>query len=177
MARRVFTVADPRCGRSAALSQASTPGRICGFARTHQASREGLALAERPGQGLLVDDRATRGIDQHGRGFHQGQAPDVDQLTGLRGEAYMQRDGVGLAKQILQVPVIRAEIQLHLGGPPVYVEVHDAHGEPAGTADQACPIRPKPTMSAVLRRQWEREPTKASCLTRRPGWRGSQRYI
>ena len=85
MARRVFTVADPRCGRSAALSQASTPGRIRGFARTHQASRESLALAERPGQGLLVDDRATRGIDQHGRGFHQGQAPDVDQLAGSAG--------------------------------------------------------------------------------------------
>lgn len=97
MARRVFTVADPRCGRSTALSQASNPGRICGFARTHQATREGLALAERPGQGRLVDDRATRGIDQHGRGFHQGQ------------------------------------------------------GEPAGAADQACPIPPKPTMPAVLR--------------------------
>ena len=123
MARRVFTVADPRSGRSTALSQASNPGRICGFARTHQATREGLALAERPGQGRLVDDRATRGIDQHGRGFHQGQAPDVDQLAGLRGEAYMQLDGVGLAKQILQVPVIRAEIQFHPGWLPVCVVV------------------------------------------------------
>jgi hypothetical protein len=110
-------------------------------------------------------------------GFIRARRRTLISWRGLRGEAYMQRDGVGLAKQILQVPVIRAEIQLHLGGPPVYAEVHDAHGEPAGTADQACPIRPKPTMSAVLRRQWEREPTRASCLTRRPGWRGSQRYI
>jgi hypothetical protein len=54
--------------------------------------------------------------------------------------------------------------------------VQDAHGEPAGSADQACPIRPKPTMPAILRSA-EREPTMASFLTRRPGWRGSRRYI
>ena len=42
-------------------------------------------------------------------------------------------------EQILQVPVLRREFLLDLGGRPVGVVVEDAHGEPAGTAGQGLP--------------------------------------
>jgi len=51
----------------------------------------------------------------------------------------MEGDEVRLAEQILQVPVLRCEFLLDLGGWPAGVVIEDAHGEPAGTAGQGLP--------------------------------------
>ena len=51
----------------------------------------------------------------------------------------MQRDEIGLAKQILQIPALCAEFLLRLSGSPVYVVVQDADGEPAGAVGQGLP--------------------------------------
>lgn len=53
-------------------------------------------------QGILVDNAAARGIDQHGAGFHLRQPFRIDHAPGRRGERHVQADDVGLGKQRLE---------------------------------------------------------------------------
>jgi hypothetical protein len=48
--------------------------------------------AQRVRQRLLVDDRATSGVDQIGVGAHQRQAAGVDQMAGLRRQRAVDAD-------------------------------------------------------------------------------------
>ena len=70
------------------------------------------ARAQPPGrklgdEGVLVDDRSARGVDQAGAVPEQPESPSVEQPVRLVGEGDVDRDDVGLAEQIVELAVTR----------------------------------------------------------------------
>ena len=51
-----------------------------------------VAMTERIGQGLLVDNAAARGIDQYRAGFHSGDALGIQQTAGLVRQRHVNAD-------------------------------------------------------------------------------------
>ena len=82
-------------------------------------------------QGRLVDDRAARGVDQHGIGAHQGEAARVDDAPGLVVEAEMKRDNVGFREQRIE-GLDRGALQVCRHAAPVPGD--DVHADPGAEA-------------------------------------------
>ena len=83
----------------------------------------------------FVDQGPAAGVDQQGRGFHQGQALGIDQLAGLAGERTVQADHITVGQQGSQIGVART------GGTAMN---QDLHAEGGGDARHRCPNPPHP---------------------------------
>ena len=81
-----------------------------------QAGAEDPALAQRLVQRLAVDDRATGGVDQDGGRLHQRQLAAADEAACLGCIAQVERDDVGLTKDLVPFDQLDAA-----GGGPLRV--------------------------------------------------------
>ena len=93
--------------------------RIVGRGRLRVESVEGdpqqLSRVQSVQEGRLVDQPPASGVDQDRRRFHSGEAIRVDQARRLRGQWRVQRDHVGVGKEIVERAEGQTEASL-LGG-------------------------------------------------------------
>ncbi|MCY1420578.1 hypothetical protein D9M71_362050 [compost metagenome] len=71
-----------------------------------------LAVLQRLDQRRLVHHRAAGDVDQDGARLHQRQLAAADQVAGLRAERHHQHHEVGLAEQLVEAAVARAQFLL-----------------------------------------------------------------
>ena len=67
-----------------------------------QAGGEDRPVGQRSGQRLLVHDRATADIHEHGRRLHAGDGFGVDEMAGLGSQGRGHHDGVGFGEPFLE---------------------------------------------------------------------------
>ena len=79
-----------------------------------QAGAGDLPLLQKPDQGFFIHHFAARGVDQEGRGFHEGEVGSPDQMLGFGAEGDVQAEEVGLAKQSRAVYKVSANSTLTL---------------------------------------------------------------
>ena len=92
-----------------------------------------LAGTKRLGEGVLVDERAARRVDEPRAVTHPGDGVAVDQAVRLVGQRRMERDHVGHAEELVDgLRLLDAEIPKALGPDERVVRGH-RHAEPERT--------------------------------------------
>ena len=66
-------------------------------------------------QGVVIDDASARGVDEHGRLFHQAQFAPADHAPRLIGQRHVQCHEIRLLEQPVQPDVARSEVGFGLG--------------------------------------------------------------
>ena len=95
-----------------------------------EASPRDLARAEHPGQGVLVDHLAARGVHHHGRGFEQFQPPRVHQVIGRGRMRTVDRDDIHPRDHLVEAfPEGGLMLFLDLGAQAAAVVIVDLHAE------------------------------------------------
>ncbi len=137
IAARVRSVAEPMFGSTIRLGAARS-GSVAGSGSGSVTSRPGraeVAGVQGVSEGLLVDQRAPRRVDEDRARPHRADGRRVDQVARLGGERCVQADDVGPAQCGVQFVVTANEL--------------DPHPESRPTRPTACPIRPAPTIAMV----------------------------
>jgi len=107
--------------------QLMAPGRW--FDRQNvEAGTADLAMTKRVGEGVLIDETATAGVDEQGVRLHQSQGDAVDEAFRLRSERAVQRNHITSTEEVIPGQARKLGI---LGGVMSGVG-HDMHMEGLG---------------------------------------------
>src|SRR5712691_5730009 len=112
------------------------------------------ALLQRRGEGGLVDDRASRDVDQERARLHQREPLPVDQAAGGVGERARDADEVRLAQQLLELDQLDALGRRDVGvggGDPQLERLCEPRDLAADVAETDDPERPAPQTDADVR--------------------------
>ena len=116
MARRDAALRPATCGVSTTCSMWRNGVSGSGSTSNTSSAAPAICFSSRASdQCRLVDQPASRGVDQDGRGLHQGQPPRVDQMPGLGGERRVDGDEVGPRQQLVELDHAVAEAGHRVG--------------------------------------------------------------